>query len=188
MKQLLTFLRTKYQIIGASLLGVLAGAAITGFAVVYAAIPDGNGTIHGCRNSTTTLLRVIDSASQSCDGNETGVNWDQNGVKGYARFTWNSSTEQFALDTARSKNVSNLYTVTVGTEDPMRYACFTTTVTPKTISTTAPYSDGSPYTTFKDGGGWTESQIGNVCDNNGTGANIGIAYFIGGGPTFVTIF
>ena len=161
------------------MLGVIFGAGMTGWAVVHAAIPDSNGTIHGCRNTTTTLLRVIDSASQNCDSNETGLNWDQDGVKGYGRITLSSSS--FSMDTTRSKNISNLYTVAVGEEDTTYIACFTASSTPKTVMVTPESWGGfTPGVAIKDGNGWTIGNgVGNVCDSNGTGANVAVVVPVG---------
>jgi hypothetical protein len=53
-----------------------------------AAIPGANGVIHGCRNLKSGLLRVIDTdAGQTCGGNETPLNWRQDGVSGYQAVT-----------------------------------------------------------------------------------------------------
>jgi hypothetical protein len=51
--------------------------------VAYAAIPDANGVIHGCRKNSGGALRVIDSeAGQTCSGSETALNWNQTGPAG----------------------------------------------------------------------------------------------------------
>ena len=50
--------------------------------VAYAAIPDGSGVIHGCRDKRTGTLRVIDSATSGCKAKETALNWSQTGPQG----------------------------------------------------------------------------------------------------------
>src|SRR5262245_24960590 len=50
---------------------------------VQAAIPDSNGVIHGCVLPSGNL-RVIDSASATCKGNEASLDWSQTGPQGLA--------------------------------------------------------------------------------------------------------
>lgn len=65
-----------------SLIAVLALVVGT---VAYAAIPDGNGVIHGCYDGRTGVLRVVDtSTSQTCRTNETALDWNQTGPQGPA--------------------------------------------------------------------------------------------------------
>jgi uncharacterized protein YkuJ len=177
MKKLLAFAGAHFK---QSLL-VLAGAIIGGstmFAIgARAAIPDSDGTIHGCRNSTTTLLRVIDSASQSCDGNESSLNWDQNGVKGYAYVTYDRDTETFALDSARSKNISNFTTEGGGGGR----VCLTLNSTPHNMSLTPINDNGGSSIGFKDANGWA----GNACGVSGSNVAISMA---NDGSFFVTLY
>jgi hypothetical protein len=65
-------------IIAALVVGILG--AIGG--VAYATIPDEDGVIHGCRNKASGLLRVINSATESCTSSERALNWNQQGPKG----------------------------------------------------------------------------------------------------------
>jgi hypothetical protein len=62
---------------------VLAGLAmliLAAAAVAVAAIPDSSGVIHGCRNTRTGALRVIDTdAGQACTSVEAALNWQQSG-------------------------------------------------------------------------------------------------------------
>lgn len=126
--------------------GVLVGTIVSEVAIASAAVPDTGGTIHGCRNNLLGLLRVVDSASQSCNSGETSLNWDQNGVKGYARINGTS------LDTAHSRNITNVTTNSIEGDDESfsTYTCLTISGTPGTIlSTPYEYSDSA----FKDGSG-----------------------------------
>jgi len=55
--------------------------AVTSFstvAIAQAAIPSTDGIIYGCYRNNNGILRVIDNPSQSCAGNETILNWNQN--------------------------------------------------------------------------------------------------------------
>ncbi len=64
--------------------GLVAAIVAGGIAyqVVGADIPDG-GIIHGCYNTRTGFLRVIDtSANQTCLQGETAVSWNQTGPPG----------------------------------------------------------------------------------------------------------
>jgi Collagen triple helix repeat (20 copies) len=70
---------------------VLALAAVGTLAAVgvgYAAIPGGDGVIHGCYQKPGLLsnegaLRVIDTdKGQACRSNEVAVDWNQKGAKG----------------------------------------------------------------------------------------------------------
>src|SRR5690349_10898370 len=63
-------------------LGAAAGIA-------YATIPEANNVIHGCYQSTTGHLRVVDPAAtskpmQGCNRDETPLDWNQQGQKGDA--------------------------------------------------------------------------------------------------------
>jgi hypothetical protein len=58
----------------AALIVALGGAA-------FAAIPDSNGTIHGCYQKTNGTLRVVD-ASSDCRSSELGLDWNQKGPPG----------------------------------------------------------------------------------------------------------
>jgi hypothetical protein len=49
--------------------------------VAYAAIPDSNGTIHGCYQKENGNLRVVASATD-CKTNETAIQWNQQGPPG----------------------------------------------------------------------------------------------------------
>jgi len=49
--------------------------------VAFAAIPDSNGTIHGCYQKQRGNLRVVDS-SDECRGNERSLDWSQQGPPG----------------------------------------------------------------------------------------------------------
>jgi uncharacterized protein YjbI with pentapeptide repeats len=60
------------------LLGIVLGVGIGIFSTsaAFAAIPDGDGVIHACRNNLLATLRIIDSASASCNGTETAMSWN----------------------------------------------------------------------------------------------------------------
>jgi hypothetical protein len=61
---------------------VLAGiAVILGSIIVWAAIPDSSGVIHGCYDSRGSL-RVIDFPQVQCKSNEVSLNWNQTGPTG----------------------------------------------------------------------------------------------------------
>jgi hypothetical protein len=56
----------------AAVLVVLVAAVAT-----TAAIPDANGVIHGCRNTKSGALRVIDAnTGQTCSKDEAALNWE----------------------------------------------------------------------------------------------------------------
>ena len=55
-----------------SLLGVIA----------YASIPDADGVIHVCYRTSNGSLRVIDTAVESCGGNELPLSFNQSGPEG----------------------------------------------------------------------------------------------------------
>ena len=60
---------------------IVLTAAVVGaatFAIVRAAIPDGNGVIHGCYRDDDGNLRVVDDP-KSCRRNETALSWSQTG-------------------------------------------------------------------------------------------------------------
>src|SRR3954447_15947124 len=46
--------------------------------VAFAAIPDSNGTIHGCVHKSNGDLRVVETQA-SCRGNENALNWNVQG-------------------------------------------------------------------------------------------------------------
>jgi hypothetical protein len=65
---------------GGAVAGGLA-AAMLGFGVSQAAIPDSSGVIHACFNKLTGRLRVINS-SASCSRTEKSLTWNQTGPSG----------------------------------------------------------------------------------------------------------
>ena len=68
---------------GRVVVALAVGAALFGIATaVQAAIPDGQGVIHGCYQKNAGTLRVIDPATTSCHVGEIGLNWSQTGPKG----------------------------------------------------------------------------------------------------------
>ncbi|MFL5822327.1 MAG: hypothetical protein ACJ764_02680 [Solirubrobacteraceae bacterium] len=51
--------------------------------LAWATIPSGNGTVHGCFDTQTGALRVIDAdASAACASGEQGLNWVSSGPRG----------------------------------------------------------------------------------------------------------
>jgi hypothetical protein len=62
---------------------IVAGiAAVALGSTAFAAIPDSGGLIHSCYKKSGGALRVIDTASASCDSNETPLDWNQQGPQG----------------------------------------------------------------------------------------------------------
>jgi hypothetical protein len=62
---------------------ILAGIATIGVgSTAFAAIPDGGSVIHSCYKKSGGAVRVIDTASTSCDSNETPLDWNQQGPQG----------------------------------------------------------------------------------------------------------
>jgi hypothetical protein len=51
-------------------------------AVAFASIPDSAGMIHGCYNTVSGGLRVIDSPADQCRPSETAISWNQVGPAG----------------------------------------------------------------------------------------------------------
>lgn len=86
--------------------GVLFGAVVlslflVGGGVALANIPDaGTGVFHGCVNASTGALRVIDpSKGQTCNGAETAVSWNQQGITW--RGGWSATTAYVRGDAVR---------------------------------------------------------------------------------------
>jgi hypothetical protein len=73
-----TLRRGRWFILGGVIGAVLAGGA----AVTLAAIPDSNGTIHGCYQKNVGNLRVIDPSSGGCRPSEIAISWSQTGPQG----------------------------------------------------------------------------------------------------------
>lgn len=73
---MLTTLRSRIGLIGVYLLAVFGGGLTT--AVVFAAIPSSDGTIHACYKTKTGVIRAIDAeAHQSCTAKEAPLTWSQ---------------------------------------------------------------------------------------------------------------
>jgi hypothetical protein len=71
------------------LIAIAAVASLALAGVAYASIPGAGGVIHGCYAKTSNgqalpgALRVVDTGlGQSCQANEVGLNWNQQGPKG----------------------------------------------------------------------------------------------------------
>lgn len=67
--------RIRRMLIGAGVAAVAIGG------VVYAAIPDSNGVIHGCYSDKDGDLRVVNSPDE-CRKKEIAVSWNKTGAKG----------------------------------------------------------------------------------------------------------
>jgi Collagen triple helix repeat (20 copies) len=75
----------KHRILGFNLWSVGAFIGVAGLATpsaVVASIPDANGVIHGCYNTTNGTQRIIDTAVESCKPGETAIQWNQTGPQG----------------------------------------------------------------------------------------------------------
>jgi Collagen triple helix repeat (20 copies) len=62
--------------------GAAATLAIVATSTAVAAIPDSGSVIHSCYKKSGGVVRVIDTASTSCDSNETPLDWNQQGPQG----------------------------------------------------------------------------------------------------------
>jgi hypothetical protein len=71
--------------------------------ISYASIPDSSGVIHGCRNTSTGALRVINAPKQVCSSSEKALNWNQTGPAGppgpVLSFATAQSQERDTFDT-----------------------------------------------------------------------------------------
>src|SRR5689334_15302437 len=71
--------------------GAVIGTILLAGGVAWAAVPDANGVIHGCRNTSTGALRVIDTAAgQTCTASEAALNWGQRGLN--YKGAWSNTT------------------------------------------------------------------------------------------------
>ncbi len=73
------------------LVAILAALFFVGTGVAVASIPAADGTINGCYKNTNGSLRVIDS-SETCDVNETPLDWNQEGSPGISGYEIKEST------------------------------------------------------------------------------------------------
>jgi hypothetical protein len=65
------------------LVAIALAVAGVGASIAYAAIPGVSGTINGCYEKRTGILRVIDAeAGKACLSIETPISWSQRGEKG----------------------------------------------------------------------------------------------------------
>jgi hypothetical protein len=65
---------------GAACAGLVAALAAGG--AVLASIPDSTGIIHGCSDTYSGALRVIDAPTQQCAPGEVAIFWNQTGANG----------------------------------------------------------------------------------------------------------
>lgn len=183
MQKIKKFIRGNYKLVSVALVASLTGGLIGTVLVTQAAIPASDGTIHGCRNSTTTMLRVIDNSTSTCDSSETALNWDQKGVKAYAHVVYSSGVN--SLDTNRSYNFTNLQY----SDPPFSYrqVCLTVTGTPNNISAISESNQNGGLIAgvgIKDGSGWTST---NTCDTQSPGSNVFVKVN-SGTSFFVTVY
>jgi hypothetical protein len=69
---------TKGLLVGAVIGFLVSSAAVT----AYATIPDSNGTIHGCYNPGSGVLKVVDPSTTNCAAGYNSLSWSQTGVQG----------------------------------------------------------------------------------------------------------
>lgn len=62
-------------------MAAVAVLAASGGGLAWASIPDESGVLHGCL-ATNGLVRIIDTATQSCRSGETPISWNQQGPTG----------------------------------------------------------------------------------------------------------
>jgi hypothetical protein len=117
----------------AFLLAVAFAAAAGGVttAVVSAAIPDSNTTIHGCYGKLAGNLRVIDTdAGKTCNAAlENNLNW--NGGSADRQAAYAALNSDGTLNTTFSEGVNNIKLVPYGPDEPQQYLCFNVSFTPK---------------------------------------------------------
>src|SRR5882757_9522204 len=70
-------MKLRHKVLVSGLVLVVGGF---GAGVAVASIPDSSGTIHGCYNTITGALRVVDD--KSCNALEKAITWDQQGPAG----------------------------------------------------------------------------------------------------------
>jgi len=70
-------MKLRHKVLVSGLVLVVGGI---GAGVAVASIPDSSGTIHGCYNTITGALRVVDD--KSCNALEKAITWDQQGPAG----------------------------------------------------------------------------------------------------------
>jgi Collagen triple helix repeat (20 copies) len=69
----------------AGIAGLTVGLVAGGAGIAYAAVPDPDGTIHGCVSKLTGTIRVIDpSTGAKCNALENPLNFSQQGAPGPA--------------------------------------------------------------------------------------------------------
>lgn len=187
MQKVKNFVSLHYKNLTLGFLVAMAGTLVGSVLVARASIPASDGTISGCRNNTTTMLRVIDATTSACDTNESALNWDQKGVKAYAYVTYNNIGAVSSLDGDRSYNISNFQYST-----PLlnaRQFCFTVNGTPKNVSVLVS-NDPASYTIsgvgIKDANGWTNT-TNNTCDTQSPGSNVFVRLMSYSTSFFVTI-
>src|SRR5258707_902353 len=62
-------------------LAVGLSSAVLAGGITYAAIPDANGTVHGCLKSKGGVYVIAPSAGQTC-GNDAALDWNKTGTTG----------------------------------------------------------------------------------------------------------
>jgi len=183
MKNLIINLRSRLSTIAVIAIAIAVGS-LSG-AVVLASIPDNSGKINACYKNSTKVLSVTDQAG-NCGSNETPLSWSQNGTSGgslvaYAHIIFDSNTNLYSLDTARSQNI-------IFAQNPPGYSdiCIKVASTIQSIQVTPGGSSNVSPAAFKDQAGWTKPNNGSFCEQEMPGSNA----VVGGNQTdlFVTFF
>lgn len=185
------FIGSQAKLLVAVAISAVVGGAAT--AVVSASIPDSSGTIHGCYNTKTGNLSVIDSgAGKTCTAKQTALNWSANGGGGssgpagiaYVDFNFNGG--QSVLDSARSSGVSSFGDAGNG------LACITFVKTPSFFVSSGIGSPSPAKAAIKTANGWTDdttsypfggggpSSEDTTCDTSAPGSN---AYIVPSGTS-----
>ncbi len=186
MKKAAHYIKSKLALVAV----VVAATAVGGVAstVVSAAIPDGDGVIHGCyRNNSNLLdpkgaLKIIDAPSDSCAGGETALSWAQNPPKkGYGHIigTYNDEENTWSLqtDTGRTSGLTSIQYVVDSESAPEVNACITVPFNVNNISITGGNSF-PPNVAVRTNGlnagdnGWSSPKANTECGTSGANAFI----------------
>jgi hypothetical protein len=98
-----------------SMVGAVIVCGLVAAGVAVATIPDSSGIIHGCYQTNSGNLRVVDNGVQGCRPSETVISWNAVGPRGPSNAFYKDQRGSFSSEELDGNDFSNLLTLSLPT-------------------------------------------------------------------------